>query len=164
MRACSYHPRTMPTTRIVCGVDMPDKACKEISGMATHSSSLSSEINSQPSSNSSTTSIKKACYSLHLWPSANFSSQLKHSPFSHLACISAHVSLLNPVLGVGLVVVIGVVVGFGKGVGNKPSFCTPRRCLCNFSSCNLVRLAACNKLVGLNSFTFNRISSFSPPI
>ena len=142
---------------------MPDKACKEISGMATHSSSLSSEINSQPTSNSSTTSIKKACCSLHLWPGANFSSQLKHSPFSRLACISTHVSLLNHVPGVGLGVVNGVVVGFREGVGNKPSFCTPRHCLCNFSSCSLGRLAACNKLVGLNSFTSDQISSFSPP-
>lgn len=164
MRTCSRRPWIMPTTHIVCGVDMPDRACKEISGMATHSFSLSSEINSLPSSNSSITSIKKACCNLHLWPGTNFSSQLKHSPFCCLACISAHVSLLNPVPGVGLGFVNGVVVGFGKSVGNKPSFCTSRHCLCNFSSCNLARLVACNKLVGLNSFTSDRISSFRPPI
>lgn len=164
MRTCSRRPRIVPTTHIICEVDMPDKACKEISGMDTCSFSLSFEINSLPSSNSSTTSVKKACCNLHLWPGTNFLSQLKHNPFSRLACISAHVSLLNPVLGVGLGFVIGVVVGFGKSVGNKPSFCTSCHCLCNFSSCNLVRIVACNKLVGLNSFTSYRISSFRPPI
>ena len=48
-------------------------------------------------------SKSSSCRPVHLWPGVNFSSQLKHSPWALLLCISSQVSLFIGVVGLNFV-------------------------------------------------------------
>lgn len=155
-------PCIHPFTRIVLGLNVPEKACGLISVVITDSSNSVASSFPVCSINSTKQSLSASILNnrpLHLCPGAYDSSQLKQSPLVVCSRRSSTVSILrtigSPFVPVGGVLIKGPYVVFE----DTPSIFNPRCSSKTFANENAFRSVSGSRIF---SSPFN--SGFNPPI